>query len=49
LICANIFPALAESFQKSGSAVSFSFSFTEFSRASGSKTPPDIAYFRLQL
>jgi hypothetical protein len=42
LIWAKSLPAFAESFQKSGDSVSFSFSFTVRSRASASKTPPDI-------
>jgi hypothetical protein len=39
---AKIRPALAESFQKSGSVERLSFSFIDFSRAAASKTPPDI-------
>jgi len=49
LIWANTLPALAESFQKSGSEESFSFSFIVPSSAAASKTPPDIDYFRLQI
>jgi len=52
LVCfmeANILPALAESFQKSGSEERLSFSLIEASRASESKTPPDIHYFPPEL
>jgi len=49
LICPNSLPAFAESFQKSGDSVSFSFSLTERSRASASKTPPYIDDFGLQI